>query len=61
MTNDQWVVLEKAYNDLIKCFKSADAWHAVNIVQIHKQLAELERDLEITREAKYYKEEKCKR
>jgi hypothetical protein len=54
MTYEQWVAVEKAYDDLIKCFLSAENFKAVAVVHIHKALAEIEWGKQTEKEQTYY-------
>jgi len=58
MTNEEYVAVCKAYDDLIGCFKSAENWMAVAVVQLHKELAELKREEAIKDEEIYFESTK---
>jgi hypothetical protein len=58
MTNEEYVAVCKAYDDLIGCFKSAENWMAVAVVQLHKELIGLKRENEISKEVEYYESTK---
>lgn len=53
MTYEQYIAVEKAYDDLIKCFLSAENYKAVALVHLHKLLAEQRFNQEADKEAYY--------
>jgi hypothetical protein len=58
MTYEQYIAVNKAYDDLINCFLSAGNMKAVETVQIHKLFAEVEWGKQSEKEEAYYMAEK---